>query len=229
MKIIRFDSIPSTNDYVKAHASNGDMIVIAKRQTAGRGTKNRSFDSGEGGLYITKFNRYDDKKLPPDAFLLMRTVAVAVCKTVEWFGITPAIKWPNDVFVNGKKICGILIENTFSGSRLSASIVGIGLNVNNTLPVELREIATTMKEQAKREFSVEEVGERLIKNLTQAYSVEEYKKYIFFFGEKVVLLQGEKRREVRALDVNGQGGLVVEEIDGRITTVSAGEVSLRFN
>ena len=60
MKILEFESLPSTNDYAKAHAEEGDMIVTAKRQTAGRGSKNRSFDSGMGGVYLTKMTFYPD-------------------------------------------------------------------------------------------------------------------------------------------------------------------------
>lgn len=68
----------------------------------------------------------------------MANASVAVCRTLENYGLTAEIKWPNDVYVQGKKICGILIENVFSGDRISSSVVGIGVNVNNSLPEELK-------------------------------------------------------------------------------------------
>ena len=140
MKILEFDTLPSTNDYAKSHTNEGDIIVIAKSQSKGRGSKNRSFHSGMGGLYLTKLTNY--QAFPAkDVFQILRNTSIAVCKTLEEFGLTPAIKWPNDIYVQNKKICGILIENTFSGAFLARSIVGIGLNVNNRLPDELQTIA----------------------------------------------------------------------------------------
>lgn len=226
MKILNFDSLPSTNDYVKSHASEGDMVVTAKRQTAGRGTKNRRFDSGMGGLYLSKLTHYTDFPAA-DVFRVMLSSSLAVCRTVEDFGLKAGIKWPNDVFVNGKKICGILIENTFSGGKISSSVVGIGLNINNVLPFELREIATTMSEASGKNHVVEEVRARLLFHLNEEYSIEEYKKYIFFFNQEITLIQGDESRRVTALDIDERGRLVVWDA-GELRAVSAGEVSLRF-
>lgn len=226
MKIIEFNSLPSTNDYAKSHRGEGDIIVTAKRQTTGRGSKNRSFNSGMGGLYLSKLTHY--KNFPASrVFEIMLNASVAVCRTMEDFSLKPAIKWPNDVYVNGKKICGILIENTFSGANISNSVVGIGININNQLPEELKGIAITMSEACGKPFSVEEVKERLILHLKQSFSVEEYKKYIFFFNQKILLLETDGAREVTALDVDEKGRLIVDD-NGFIRTVTAGEVSLRL-
>lgn len=226
MKIIEFESLSSTNDYAKAHLTEGNMIITAKRQTAGRGSKHRSFDSGAGGLYLTKLTFYEN--FPAcDVFRIMLNASVAVCRTVEDFGLSAAIKWPNDVYVGGKKICGILIENSFSGAFIRYSVVGIGVNVNNSLPEKLKEIATTMATEKKKEFSVDAVKEKLIMHLTETFSVEEYKRYIFFFGQKVRLLQEDGIHEAIACDVDEKGRLIVEEF-GVCHAVTAGEVSLRF-
>lgn len=226
MKILNFESLPSTNDYAKAHAAEGDMIVTAKRQTAGRGSKNRSFDSGMGGLYITKLNHYTDFPAS-DVFRIMLSASLAVCRTMEDFGLRAAVKWPNDVFLNGKKACGILIENTFCGDKLALSVVGIGLNINNVLPPELKQIATTMSEVSGRNYDVDEVRGRLLFHLNEAYTIDEYREYIFFFGQKITLLQDGEKRAVTALDIDDKGRLVVDD-NGKIQTVAAGEVSLRF-
>ena len=226
MKILNFESLPSTNDYVKEHQSEGDMIVTAKRQTAGRGSKNRSFDSGVGGLYISVLTHYTDFPAS-DVFHIMLSSSLAVCRTVGDFGLKAGIKWPNDVFVNGKKICGILIENTFGGDKITRSVVGIGLNINNVLPRELNEIATTMSEVKGKNYIVDEVRERLLFHLNEKYTLKEYKKYIFFFGKQVTLLEGAESRLVTALDIDEKGRLVVND-GGTVRAVSAGEVSLRF-
>lgn len=226
MKTIDFECIDSTNDYAKEHAAEGDMIVTAKRQTAGRGSKNRSFDSGEGGLYITKLEHYDDFPAS-DVFRIMLDSSLAVCHTLEDFGLSAKIKWPNDVYCNGKKICGILIENTFRGNKIAQSVVGIGLNVNNELPESLKEIAITMSEAKGEKLNVEEVRGRLVFHLKESWEASEYKKYIFFFGKEIDLLQNGNISTVTALDVDDTGRLVIND-GGNVRTVTAGEVSLRF-
>ena len=142
---MHFDSIASTQDYAKAHRKNGQgLIVTATEQTGGKGTKGRSFESGKGGVYLSALCFYEGF-FAKDAFQIMAGTATAVCETLRTLGLSPVIKWPNDIFVKGKKICGILIENTFSGSEISSSIVGIGLNIHNTLSAELEGIATTVQ------------------------------------------------------------------------------------
>lgn len=227
MKTVEFDCIPSTNDYARAHEAEGDMIVTARRQTAGKGTKNRTFDSGEGGLYLTKLTHYADFGADR-VFEIMLDTSVAVCRTMEDFGLRPSIKWPNDIYVNGKKICGILIENTFSGLSVSRSVVGIGVNINNILPDGLRSTATTMSEARGERLSVDAVRARLVGHLQEHFPVEEYRGYIFFLGQEVLLIRGEDESVVTALDIDGRGRLVVRGEDGTEYAVTAGEVSLRF-
>lgn len=227
MKILEFESLPSTNDYAKAHAEEGDMIVTAKRQTAGRGSKNRSFDSGMGGVYLTKMTFYPDFPAS-DVFRIMTDSSVAVCRTMEDFGLSPSIKWPNDVFVGGKKICGILIENAFSGERVSRSVVGIGVNVQNDLPEQLQGIATTMKAERGDPPDTEEVKKRLIFHLQERYPLSDYVAYLTFLGRKIVLVRGGERCVVTAKAVDEKGRLIVENGAGRVEAVAAGEVSLRF-
>ena len=162
IKRAEFEEIASTNEYAKSQRCQGEnLIVTAKRQFGGKGTKGRSFSSNEGGVYLSKLTFYEDFKAC-EAFKIMTNAAVAVCKTLQYFGLNPKIKWVNDVYVNDKKICGILIENVFSGDKISSSVVGVGLNVYNELPQELVAIATTMEKESGKRFLVEEVKEKLI-------------------------------------------------------------------
>lgn len=226
MKIVRLEEVDSTNLYAKARAGEGeDLVVTAKRQTGGMGTKGRSFSSEEGGVYLTRLTFY--RNFPAaEAFRVMAGASVAVCRTLERFGLSAGIKWPNDVYVQGRKICGILIENTFSGPLLSRSIVGIGLNVNNELPAELSGVALSMRGAAGRPFDREEVENALIEESGKSFPVSEYLSRLQFLGEEAVLVCGEERISARILSVDERGGLIAETAEGK-RRFTAAEVSLR--
>jgi len=228
MRIYNFDEISSTNDFAESIADKGeDAIITAAVQTNGHGSKGRSFMSGRGGLYITALNFYENFKAA-EVFKIMMNASVSVCRTMEKFSLSPHIKWPNDVFVNGKKICGILINNSFSGGYITKSVVGIGVNIKNKLPDSLKDIAVNMEDAGAKGYSFEGVREELIKNLSKDFTVEEYKKYIDFFGKKITLIEGENKRVVMAKDVDKTGRLIVEDENGIISSVAAAEVSLRL-
>lgn len=225
MKIIELDEVDSTNEYCK-RAGNCDMIVTASRQTSGNGTKGRKFISDEGGLYISVMRRYDNLS-SSDAFKIMVNACVAVCKTVESFGLKPVIRWANDVLVGGRKICGTLIENKFSGSFIRRSIVGIGLNINNILPQELNDTATSLSEELKKPVPIGEVKAELIKNLRKEYNISEYKSYIDWFQRDITVKTSEGEYTARAVDVDADGGLICVA-GGTVRKISAAEVSLRL-
>lgn len=228
MKIYNFEEITSTNDFAESIAyKKEDSIISAAVQTNGHGSKGRSFISEKGGLYITALRFYENFKAS-EVFKIMMNASVSVCRTMEVFSLSPSIKWPNDVYVNGKKICGILINNSFSGGFITKSVVGIGVNIENTLPAELRDIAINMKEAGAIGYSFERVREELIKNLSRDFTVDEYKGYIRFFGKKITLIEGENKRIVTAKDVDETGRLIIEDENGKASSVAAAEVSLRF-
>lgn len=226
MKIIKLKEVDSTNEYAKRQNFCGDVVVTAEVQTAGRGTKGRSFVSDRGGLYLSvmrTFDNFDGK----NTFSIMISCCVAVCKTVESFSLKPVIRWANDVLVGGRKICGTLIENTLSSGNMCRSIVGMGVNVNNRLPEELQDIATSISQETGKKVSVAKVRRRLLKNLKRQYTVEDYKRYIDWFGQEVTLRRQDGAVRAVALDVDEQGRLVCE-IDGAIQKISSAEVSLRI-
>lgn len=216
----------STNEYCKERRKNREnLVVTAKTQTGGRGTKGRSFLSKEGGVYLSRLTFYKDLAAK-SAFLVLTNAAVAVCKTLEYYGVTPKIKWANDIHVNGKKICGILIENVFSGARIDSSVVGIGLNVHNKLDGELSNIATSLFEQTGKKIPVEEVTERLLAELSVGYSIDDYRAYLGYVGEEVCVHFGDERVHGRFLCVDDGGNLAIETENGT-RRFSAAEVSLR--
>ncbi len=226
MRIIELSECDSTNEYLKRLNGEEDTIVTALRQTAGKGTKGRSFSSADGGLYLSVMLFYENFSAA-NAFEIMINSCVAVCKTVEDFGITPVIRWANDVLVNGRKICGTLIENTFAGANIRRSIVGMGINVNNELPSELRQIAVSMREILGNRLSLQTVKQAHIANLQKSFTINDYKKYIDWFGKEVVLRTDKESYTATALDVTADGRLVVSR-DGKIIEISSAEVSLRL-
>ncbi len=226
MKIERLNEIDSTNLYIKRYLSSGqDVVVCARTQSEGRGTKGRSFLSQKGGVYLSKLTFYD--KLPAqEGFAVMRNAAVAVCRTLKKYGVQPQIKWPNDILVNGKKLCGILIENVFSGNALRASIVGIGLNVTNDVS-PLSEIATSILQETGKVYGVDEVTQELIKQLDLSSTVEEYRSFVHFLGKEVRVTEGENEYLATALSIEEDGRLRIRADAGE-KVLSAAEISLRI-
>lgn len=220
-----FSTLDSTSDYAKSkRLEKENLIIVAKKQTGGRGTKGRSFSSNQGGLYLSVLTFYKD--FPADrAFEIMQNYASAVCETLVFFGVKPQIKWPNDILVGGKKICGILIENTFSGKYITSSIVGVGLNITNRLEDELLSIATTLQMQTGKAYTVEEVQEKFLFYLEKGVR-EKYASYLGFIGERVSLIAGEKEFTVTVVGVDEKGNLLAE-IDGKIQTFASAEVRLK--
>lgn len=226
MRIIELDKTDSTNEYCKRVDDGEDIIVIARRQTGGRGTKGRSFSSEEGGAYISIMRHF--LSFPAEnAFKIMVNSCVAVCKTLEEFGISSVIRWANDVLCSGLKISGTLIENVAARGFITRSIVGVGLNVNNPLPSELKCIATSMKEVLKKEQNIHKVTSVLVENLQKEYDIESYKHFMPWLGGEISLKTFNGVKNCHAIDVAGDGALVCI-IDGKRVEVNSAEVSLRL-
>ncbi|MBQ2718053.1 MAG: biotin--[Clostridia bacterium] len=222
MKIIRLEKTTSTNDYIKKFIKKGqDTLVLAKYQTEGRGTKGRSFSSDVGGIYLTRLKFYENLSAS-DAFSIVIDVSMAVVKTLLAFGLKPKIKWPNDILVGDKKICGILTENKIDNGQISYSIVGIGLNVTNKLDDELQSIATTMTEiLGKVDF--EAVLMTLLFNLSGKSNMAEYARYSCVLGKDVTILEGGTEYKDRVEEVLPDGRIKLA--NGKI--LSSAEIKLK--
>lgn len=224
LKIYRFDRLASTQSFcVERRTLGEDMLVVARSQSGGRGTKGRTFESVEGGLYCSLL--LHDTGKAKEAFLCVARAAVAVCKTLEEFGVSPVIKWPNDVLCGGKKICGILIENVFSGGRIASTVWGIGLNVNNALSKEISQIATTMSLLTGKLFNLQMVEEALMKYFFAPFSYEEYLSRLGYIGKEVQLVSGDERLTATLTGVTPQGELLAA-VDGQERRFAYGEVSI---
>lgn len=221
MKTTIFDTLPSTNDYCETREFGEDTAIIAREQTGGKGTKGRSFSSLRGGVYLSLVRYYPCKA--ENSFSLMIASCMAVVKTLELYGVSAGVKWPNDVFLNGKKICGILIKNSFEGENVKKSITGIGVNVNNDIPNDLADIAINLK-SVVGEVDIDEFYKRLIENLYADYSVDEYRSRNIVLGKEITVIKNGESRKAVAEDVAANGSLVLKGGE----RLFYGEVTIRF-
>ena len=235
------EEVDSTNTYCKQLALQGaedGTVVLAVRQTAGRGRLGRSFQSDAPlGLYCSVLWRMDVQ--PPQLMMLPALAAVAACRAVERLCTCAVeIKWPNDLVIQGKKVGGILTESVWSGGKC-ATVVGIGINVHHRaadFEGEVRDMAASLETVTGRAVSREVLAAALVEELDAlrgtaldepALWLEEYRSRCVTVGREVQVLSGGTARQALALAVDEGYGLQVRYEDGREETVRAGEVSVR--
>ena len=232
--------LDSTNNRAKSLAAAGAVhgtAVIADSQSGGKGRLGRSFFSPEhSGVYMTVILRPDCT--PDKAGLLTSLAAVAAARAVEKVsGVDVKIKWVNDLYLNEKKICGILTEGGLGleAGRLEYAAVGIGINVNRMeFPPELREIATSVGNESGASPDRNRLIAEILNELDALYGdletgafLEESRRRSNVIGREVTVIEGEKRYPAKAVDIDGQGRLVIETEEGR-TCLNYGEVSLKL-
>lgn len=236
------ESVDSTNTYLKALAKKGaeeGRLVIANTQTGGRGRMGRSFASPQGlGIYMSLLLR---PHCPADCVQsLTAFTAVAVCRALEKHeGISPEIKWVNDILLNGKKICGILCESSVSENGADFAVIGIGLNVitrTEDFPPPIREIAGSLFSESGKIIERGKLISDIIAELDAMYSawcedktayLAEYKKRCCTLGKFVEVTDKNGSREAIADDIMPDFGLRVRYPDGFYDVLRSGEVSVR--
>ncbi|MFN4189474.1 MAG: biotin--[acetyl-CoA-carboxylase] ligase [Pseudothermotoga sp.] len=165
-KVIWVATLPSTNDFVKENWQRllHGTVVVAQCQTAGRGRYNRYWHSPEGGLWFSILFK-PRKQIKPTFFT--KICSVAIVKALSLIEVYTRIKWPNDIYYEGKKLAGILSESVFEENTLKAVIVGIGINVNNTIPQELRDKAISLHEISAKGYDIRRILRLLLKYVNQ--------------------------------------------------------------
>lgn len=219
MKIIELEVTESTNDEVKKYWDLGeDIAVFARRQTGGRGTKGRSFSSPEGGIYISFIKHYRGLKAEK-AYEVTEDISLSVALTLRAFGVKAEIKWPNDIYVGKKKICGMLTQNEIKNGYVEKTLCGVGINVNNDLPIELDGIATSLKKELGREVDLKAVLFTLVYNLEKFQNVELYPSFSCVAGKKVKVFEPQKEAYEEMVDeILPDGRLKLA--DGKILSVA---------
>ena len=209
-------------------------MVLAGRQTAGRGRLGRFWISPRGGLYLTVVLRPSAEHLKS----LVIIAALAVARAIEGLaGLQTSLKWPNDVLVAGRKIAGILSESELVGENVSHALVGIGVNVNADMAAypETAPLATSVMTELGREVSREALAARLLNEFETLYLAaqagkpmdEEWRARLGMLGKEVRVRFGEQVEEGLAEDVDIDGNLILRRADGSRVTIAAGDVTLR--
>jgi len=236
--------VGSTNDWAKELAELGaeeGTVAIAETQTAGHGRLGREWFSPRGGLWFSVIFR--PEMSPSEAIGLVFVAGLAVAEVLrEKYDLKVETKWPNDVLVNGKKVCGILAEMNTKGRAVKFVVLGFGVNANflveKVFPRSLKEVATSLEKELGQKVQLEELFKGLLERLGSRYDewaerglaflLADWKKYAGFLGRKVEVRSGSEKLLGVASDVDGDGALVLRLEDGATKRVLAGDVSLRL-
>jgi BirA family biotin operon repressor/biotin-[acetyl-CoA-carboxylase] ligase len=220
--IIYLKKITSTNKYAKENIKSNfpeGTLIIADNQTEGRGRKNRKWLSPYGGLWFSLI-LYPEIPIQNSMFLTMIcsiSIADAIKKNIN---VQPIIKWPNDLLLNGKKICGILTELDAEIDKINYTIIGIGINVNNTIEKSLKNKATTLKEYYGNDISRVKLLKDIIIDLDKYYFLLKEKNYkkikelwlskSKIIGRKVKFLKKDTYIKGIVIDIDDNGSLIIK-------------------
>ena len=235
-----FQEIDSTNSHARRLAETGapeGEVVIAERQFEGRGRLGRSWESPPYcNLYFSLLLR--PALAPVHAPQMTLMAAVALADTVAAFVVEPpAIKWPNDILLQGRKVAGILTESSCDAKRIEFVILGIGVNLNfprERMPETIRDRATSLMEVGGKSFSRENFLRRLIQDLDRCYGILEdfgfdaiaprWEAYFALRGRRVRVEMIDEVISGTATGIDGDGALLLEAEDGVLRRVLAGDV-----
>jgi BirA family biotin operon repressor/biotin-[acetyl-CoA-carboxylase] ligase len=235
-----YPEIGSTNTVARRLAERGGAegeIVVAEAQSGGRGRLGRTWESPPfSNLYLSLILR--PHLAPRHAPQITLSAAIALAETIQNFlAEAPQIKWPNDILVGGKKLAGVLTEAACGAERIHYVILGIGLNVNYrraAMPEELRARATSLAEISGKMLARESVLTRLIHDLDRCYGELEdsgfgilcarWEKYFGLRGRSVRAEHNGRAIVGRALGIDSEGGLILEDNRGQRYSIIAGDV-----
>lgn len=236
-----YGEIDSTNREAKTQAIAGaphGTAILAGTQTSGKGRRGRDFYSTpDSGLYMSLI-LHSEMLGFNNPTAVTAYAALCVCEAIEAIcKLKPSIKWVNDIFLQGKKICGILTEaiTEFESRHTSEIIVGIGINISTKtedFPDELRGIAGSLypdgRASVTRNCLAAEIINRILRvdRITEKQLFEQYKKRLFMLGTDVTVIQGEEHYTAKALDIDEYGRLIVRTQSGNTMTLVSGEVKI---
>jgi len=229
-------TIDSTMEYAKLLARKGakeGTIVISDEQTAGKGRLDRLWLTPKGNLAMSVI-------LQPPLTILPQIIMIASISVVRAIknicNIDSKIKWPNDILIRGKKVCGILIENEVKSSEVSFSIVGIGMNINLdvlTYP-DIANLATSLSNELGHKVQREEISCSLLSEIEKLYlsakagfsTYPEWKSNLGILGKMIQVQSGDTKERGIAKDVTEQGNLLLRKDDGTTTELFVGDVTI---
>jgi BirA family biotin operon repressor/biotin-[acetyl-CoA-carboxylase] ligase len=235
--VLYYPSVTSTNELAKKETVRGapeGTVIAATEQTRGRGRLKRSWLTPEGNIAVSVI-------LYPDTAVLRSLImmtSLAVANSIEAVtGLATQIKWPNDVLIDGRKVCGILIETDVRREKMNSAIIGIGINVNIGMKElsGVQTVATSLSIETGGNVSRLRVVRELLAGMDNLYCsvtsggsvFEEWRDRLVTLGQEVRVTAGDTVYEGTAESVDGDGSLRVRTPDGVLNTVIAGDVTLR--
>jgi BirA family biotin operon repressor/biotin-[acetyl-CoA-carboxylase] ligase len=238
-KIYQYNEVSSTNDVAKEIARRTQerkAVITAETQTHARGRHRRHWVSPRGGIWLSVLLR--PRVTPEEATKLTFITATAVAGAIQnTLGLATEVKWPNDVLVNRRKLCGILTEASTRENAVEFVVVGVGINANidlQSFPNSLHESVTTLKHELDHEINCETLANDFIQSFDQRYTrlqrgtwdalLQEWRGLAKFLGGKVVVTSFAETLVGKALDVDADGALIIELQDGMLKRVVAGDV-----
>lgn len=241
LPVFYFDEIDSTNEEAKRFLSQGyakQALFVAESQTAGKGRRGRSFYSpAETGLYMSLL--FTTKEALEDVIFVTTAASVIVARAIETLtGETVKIKWVNDLYLRNRKVCGILTEAVLPTPQCGETgiVVGIGINVTTEhFPEQLAETAGSLGRKENADVTkarlTEEITKGLIsflENVKDRTCMEEYRRRSMVIGQSITCFDGAGSYEAFALDIDENGGLVVETAEGECKVLHTGEITIRL-
>jgi len=233
-KFYHFKTLTSTNDKARDLSKEGqdNLVVISEKQERGRGRFGRKWSSDLGGLYMTVLLK--EKNLEKVKYLTFIS-AISVAKTIKKSSkLNAKVKWPNDVLIDDKKICGILTE-TIANKNNNYALIGIGVNINqDKFNKKISNKATSLKIETNKNYNIKNISKTIIKefyNLYQYYNNEKYKKIISIWKEYSHTLGKKIRAETlsgnyigKAIDIDGDCSLILRLNNGKIKKIVEGDI-----
>jgi len=244
-KIFFVEEVESTNEWATELAQYGTeegTVALAETQTQGRGRLDRKWVSPKGGLWFSIVLR--PKLTVAEAAKLVFVAGLAVAEVLdEKYGLKVETKWPNDVLIGGRKVCGILLEMRSVDEDVNFVVVGIGVNVNfrveRSFSAELRESATSIENELGRKVKLDGFFKSLLERLESLYDsylefgfapiLSRWKRHAGFLGHKVVVATREEELSGLALDIDDEGALVLKSETGVVKRVFVGDVLLQMS
>ena len=234
IKEYRFKELDSTNEFAKREAekTSEDILIISEKQTAGKGRMGRSFHSPEGGIYMSLLLH---PKADKNSLRITVMAAVAVARAIETVvGVKAQIKWVNDIYVDNKKVCGILTEGPYNTEKKAFDYAVLGIGINTVLPIggfpgDIKDIAGALFE-TKDDLKQECLIDLFLENFFEIYDgksdyMTEYKSRSIVLGKEIEYIKNGKKIRAEAIDILNSGELVVRT-DCGIQKLNSGEIKI---
>lgn len=235
--VVFIEKVDSTNNYAKNNDLSNGSLVTCEEQTTGRGRLGRRWESQKGMcMSVVLIPEIELSQISK----ITQVCAAAVEKALDELQIISQIKWPNDIFLNGKKICGILTEMKTEMNKHPYVVVGIGMNINNdNFPDEIKDVASSLYIETGIIFEKSLVAAKILNNFEILYnefikgnfkeSLDICREKSYVIGKNINLIENNIVRKATAVDISSEGELVVITEDGKTEKIISGEVSVRLN